>query len=108
MRRAPSYRSLSSAAAADSHPTGLAPRRASALSELIYSMRNASAGAAMRRPNRGACRPRRPQTPNAPSAYRASIVEEIPPREEKTPVIAIRFGRQAATQSRRIRLTAFS
>jgi hypothetical protein len=38
----------------------------------------------------------------------ASIVEEIPPRDEKVPVIVIRLGRHAATQSSRIRLTAFS
>ena len=39
---------------------------------------------------------------------RASIVEEIPPRDENVPVIVMRTGRHAATQSCRIRLTAFS
>jgi hypothetical protein len=40
--------------------------------------------------------------------YRASTVEEIPPRDENLPVTVIVFGRHAATQSRRIRFTAFS
>ena len=38
----------------------------------------------------------------------ASTIEEIPPREEKRPVTVMRTGRHASTQSRRIRLTAFS
>ena len=42
------------------------------------------------------------------AGYRASTTEEMPPREEKRPVTVILFGRQAAAQSRRIRLTAFS
>ena len=39
---------------------------------------------------------------------RASTTDEMPPREEKRPVTVMLFGRQAAAQSRRIRLTAFS
>ena len=40
--------------------------------------------------------------------YRDGAWEEIPPREENVPVILMRLGRHAATQSSRIRLTAFS
>jgi hypothetical protein len=38
----------------------------------------------------------------------ASTTEEIPPRDENRPVTVMLFGRHAATQSSRIRLTAFS
>src|SRR5262249_32248818 len=38
----------------------------------------------------------------------ASTTDEIPPRDEKVPRTLIFFGRHAATQSSRIRLTAFS
>src|SRR5262249_50090728 len=40
--------------------------------------------------------------------YVASTTDEMPPRDEKTPLTLILFGLQAMTQSSRTRLTAFS